>query len=129
MNTSSCLVSFRRRLRAAWTFTLPLLALTLALPLHAQSATGTIEGRVQNAVTGNFLNNARVRVTGTKLEAFTDAAGEFRLGNVPAGPATLDVFYTGMAAQKISVTVAPGVVVQQDVSLRDVAAGAAGEGT
>ncbi len=42
--------------------------------LHAQSATGTatLTGRVQNEVTGQYLNNARVSVRGTDQTAFTD---------------------------------------------------------
>src|SRR5687768_16988664 len=45
----------------------------------AQSAaTGVISGRVQNASTGNYLNNARVRVAGSNREAFTNQFGEYR---------------------------------------------------
>src|SRR6185369_16724014 len=64
------------------------------------AATGAIEGRVQSAASGNYLTNARVRVNGTNLETFTNAYGEFRLEGVPAGPAALEVFYTGLATQK-----------------------------
>src|SRR5689334_20669596 len=57
----------------------------------AQTAgTGIVRGHVQSQATGNFLNNARVRVVGSKLEAFTDVAGEFQLVGVPAGAVTLD---------------------------------------
>src|SRR2546430_6017629 len=59
------------------------------------AAAGVVTGRVQSALTGNYLTNARVRVAGTNLEAFTNSAGEYRLTGVPAGQATLDVFYTG----------------------------------
>ncbi|MBI4625780.1 MAG: carboxypeptidase regulatory-like domain-containing protein, partial [Verrucomicrobia bacterium] len=87
----------------------------------AQTAgNGTIEGRVQNAASGNFLANARVRVVGTNAEAFTNAFGEYRLSGLPAGPATLEVFYTGLAAQRVSVNVPATGSVQQDVSLRGI---------
>src|SRR6185436_17033791 len=88
----------------------------LVLPLRAQSGTtGAVEGRVQNAVTGNYLNNARVRVAGTNIEAFTNSSGEYHITGVPAGPATLNIFYTGMAPQQVSVTVPASATAQQDV--------------
>src|ERR1051326_8168874 len=95
-------------------------ALSVALlPLQAQTgSTGAVEGRVQNAATGNYLNNARVRVVGTNIETFTNSAGEYRLAGVPAGQATLNVFYTGLVPQQVNVTVASSGVAQQDVSLR-----------
>ena len=95
--------------------------LTIGSPLRAQTAgAGVVSGRVQNAVTGNYLNNARVRVAGTTLEAFTNAAGEYRLTGVPAGSATLTVFYTGLAVQKLIVAVPASGAVEQDVSMRDI---------
>ena len=45
----------------------------------------TIEGRVSNARTGEYLENARITVEGTTLEAFTDRSGAYRLINVPPG--------------------------------------------
>ncbi len=93
------------------------------MPLQAQGTSGAVvTGRVQNAVSGNYLTNARVRVAGTKLETFTDSSGEYRLTGVPAGQATLDVFYTGMAAQKVLVSVPASGSVSQDVALRGVGA-------
>src|SRR3954469_9318447 len=49
-------------------------AALLAAPLlpAQSSSTGTIEGRVQNAVTGDYLTNARVSVRGTNRVALTD---------------------------------------------------------
>lgn len=38
------------------------------LAASAPSNTGTIEGRVKNAVTGAYLNNARIAVPGTTLQ-------------------------------------------------------------
>src|SRR5438309_10944780 len=92
---------------------------TFAPPIHAQATSGaTITGRVQNAATGNYLNNARVRVVGSTVEAFTDASGEYRISGVPAGQATLDIFYTGLAPQRVIATVPATGSVQQDVALR-----------
>src|SRR5262245_51645601 len=83
------------------------------------AATGAIEGRAQSAASGNYLTNARVRVSGTNLEAFTNSYGEYRLAGVPAGPAGLEVFYTGLATQKLAITVTANGTAQQDVALRE----------
>ena len=89
----------------------------LGVPLAAQSTAGSVEGRVQNIVTGDYLNNARVSVGGTNLIAFTDDAGRYRLNNVPAGPATVRVFFTGLDEQEASVVVTAGQASQQNFSL------------
>ncbi|MDE3084145.1 MAG: carboxypeptidase regulatory-like domain-containing protein, partial [Verrucomicrobiota bacterium] len=109
--------------RLAWGSGLALLsALALTLPQSAMAAgTGTIEGRVQNADTGTYLNNARVTVEGTNVEAFTNAAGEYRLTNVPEGTAKVDVFYTGLNTQTLNVNVVGGQTATQDVNLSAVA--------
>jgi len=60
---------------------------------------GTIEGRVSNARTGEFMERARVTVEGTALETFTDSAGQFRLTLVPSGVAKIRVFFTGQESQ------------------------------
>ncbi len=106
----------------AWRFAAQVCCAALALfalrPTQAQTTgTGTIQGRVQNVDAARYLNNARVRVMGTTFETLTNEFGEYRLTNVPAGPQTLDVFYTGLASRKIAVTVPPGGVAQQDVEL------------
>ena len=46
---------------------------------------GTVQGRVVNARSGEYLANARVTVENTALETFTDSDGFYRLTNVPAG--------------------------------------------
>ena len=69
-----------------------------------QAATGVVEGRVQNAASGNYLNNARVRVAGTTIETFTNPFGEVRLTVEPAR-STLEIFFTGLAGQRLAVTV------------------------
>jgi TonB-dependent receptor len=99
---------------------------TVSIPSFAQSpATGLVEGRVANAHSGEFLENARVTVEGTALETFTDATGSFRLVGVPAGPAKLRVFFTGFEARAESVIVAAGATVTRDVTLGAPAAGSA----
>lgn len=79
--------------------------------------TGAITGRVLNASNGNYLENARVSVEGTTLEAFTDESGTYRLSRVPAGTARVRVFYTGLVAQTNGVAITPGQSSVLDVAL------------
>ncbi len=85
----------------------------------AQSATATVEGRVNNAVTGRYLNNARVTAVGTGKTVFTNAYGEYRVTGVPAGEVTLEVFYTGLDTETVTVDASGGGVVNRNVSLID----------
>jgi hypothetical protein len=89
-----------------------------AATAFAQAAgTGAVQGRVLNATNGSYLTNARVSVTGSNAQAFTDNSGQFRLDGLPAGPATLRVFYTGLAEKTLSVTIAAGQTATLDVNL------------
>ncbi len=108
--------------------TLPLLLLILlaalapassvcAQPATAARGDGAITGRVQNLVTGNYLNKARVAVKGTDLVAYTDQSGHFRLVDVPPGPVTLEVFYTDLDTQDVTVTVPSGGTIERNVEL------------
>ena len=120
--TMSPLPSARRWL-AGSRFGAALLAVfAIGLSAHAadvprSAATGTVEGRVFNPGTGEYLEFVRITVEGTALETFTDSSGEFRLANVPAGAAKLMAFRTGVPPQTISVAVAAGQVAQQNIEL------------
>ncbi|MEN9635806.1 MAG: hypothetical protein RL077_4210 [Verrucomicrobiota bacterium] len=88
------------------------------LPARAQTTpVGTIEGRVFNPRTGEYLEHARVTVEKTGLETFTDSSGQYRLSQVPAGAVTLKVFFTGLDMQSAIVAVSAGATVQRDISL------------
>ena len=96
----------------------------LALALLATSAlaqtpapNASIEGRVQNLITGDALENARVVIKGTNIETFTDAGGAYRLNQVPGGLVALRVFYTGLDELEITVNAQPGQITQQDFRL------------
>ncbi|MEY4087849.1 MAG: hypothetical protein RJB55_120, partial [Verrucomicrobiota bacterium] len=96
-----------------------LLLLTSGLLLAGRAAAqtaapGTIEGRVFDSVRGEYLEKARVSVEGTRLETLTDATGQYRLANVPAGTAQVKVFFTGLPVQNASVAVAAGQTAQRD---------------
>ncbi|MFM9080922.1 MAG: carboxypeptidase regulatory-like domain-containing protein [Opitutaceae bacterium] len=96
-----------------------LAALLAAGPLRAAvpTNTGAIEGRVFNRATGANLELARVTVEGTALEAFTDAAGQFRLGGVPAGERRVRIFYTGLGASTHPVTIPPDATLAREFAL------------
>lgn len=83
----------------------------------APSATGTLEGRVLNVTSGNYLNNARVTVAGTKLQAFTNDEGFYRLANVPAGTVQLIASFAGLAPQSLPITLRAGTTAQADFEL------------
>ena len=87
-------------------------------------ARGTVAGRVQNAVTGNYLNNVRVALRGTARVVFTNENGDFVLNDVPAGEAVLEVFHTGFPTLAVAVPVSAGQRVERDIPLG--AAGTAG---
>lgn len=80
-------------------------------------ATGSIAGRVQNATNGNFLEKARVTVSGTPLETLTDPSGAYQLPRVPAGTVRVNVFFTGLQQSTSEVSVEAGKVTQHDVRL------------
>src|SRR5687768_3335612 len=80
-------------------------------------AVGTVQGRVVNARSGEYVAGARVTIENTTLETFTDADGSYRLTNVPAGPARVTTFYTGITPQTTAINITAGQVAQHDVSL------------
>ncbi len=90
-------------------------------PAATASATGSVSGRVQNVATGQYLNNARVMVRGTDRVAFTDETGTYRLAGVPAGAVVLEVSYTGLDSQQLTLDVPPGQAVARNVDLTNVA--------
>ena len=107
-------------LRRAYLRTCLLAGFALATNLlSAQIATGTVEGRVINARTGEYLENARVTIEGTQLEAFTDSAGHYRVVGVPAGAARVRVFYTGLPSLTRAAQISAGQTAQQEFSLSE----------
>ncbi len=89
----------------------------LVAPLNAQPQSSTVEGRVKNAESGNYLNNARVAVEGTNIETLTNADGDFRLTNLPAGMVRLKISYAGMESQTAAVEAAAGSVARREFEL------------
>lgn len=87
----------------------------------SSTAGGTVTGRVQNVVTGQFLSNARITVKGTDIAALSDQAGQYRLVNVPPGEIEVEAFFTGLDPQKARVTVARDSILEQNFGLTSVA--------
>ncbi len=81
------------------------------------AATGTIEGRVLNPHTGQYVALVRITVDGTSLETFTDSAGQYRLVGVPIGEVRLTAFHTGGAGLAQPVHVLRDRTVTEDFSL------------
>jgi TonB-dependent receptor len=104
----------------------------LCVSLHADTPSGSVNGRVQNAVTEEYIYGARIKVvalvdeqTGqsvaiqnSKIE-MTDQSGSFHIDNLPVGQITLAVSYLGMPTQTVSATIKAGSEVSiPDIQLR-----------
>ncbi len=96
-------------------FVLVALMCIVAPAFAADADTATIEGRVQNARTGEYVERARLQLAGTNQETFTDADGFYRFTRVAAGNVTLEAFFTGFPTESVPLTVAPGATVQRDI--------------
>jgi len=87
-------------------------------PVRAPHAnTGSIDGRVMNQDTGNYVNNARVFIDALRLETFTDEFGAYIFPRVPAGEAVIRVVYTGLPVQTQTVSVTAGQRAEANISL------------
>ena len=98
-----------------------LLALVLsALPslLMSQGSPGVVRGKVTDAGSGRGLAEAQVIVTGTRIGALTNSAGEFTLSGVPAGDRTVTIRRIGYQAVTQPVSVAAGATATVAVALR-----------
>ena len=99
---------------------LPFLCLNQPSTLSAADAAsgfGSVEGRVFNPGTGEYLENARITIEGTPLEMLTNSLGQYSFPKVPAGTAKVTAFYTGLAVETASVNVRPGQTAQHDFNL------------
>jgi TonB-dependent receptor len=120
------LITSLRRLAGTFVLLAGVFALTASAAVQSTS-TASIEGRVFDPGRGEYLENARITVEGTRQEVLTDATGHYRIDHVAPGAVTLTVFYTGRTTQKEEVIVAPGALVQRDITFagggRNAAAG------
>ncbi|MEN9814444.1 MAG: hypothetical protein RLZZ412_426, partial [Verrucomicrobiota bacterium] len=97
------------------------IAVVAPLPAATTTDTGRLTGRVRHGVTGVLLHNARISVLGGGPQAFTDEAGFYRLTGIPAGPARVEAFYTGLDPQVAEITIRPGGIEEGNFELSSVA--------
>jgi TonB-linked SusC/RagA family outer membrane protein len=90
--------------------------LVCAEPMWAQ-ATGSIEGTVSAARTGQPLSGVRIQVVGTNMEATTGDQGRFRIENVPVGSHTLRTQAVGYSRVETDVSVVAALPVTVDFEL------------
>ncbi len=93
-----------------------LAAAVVALPV-GRVAAATVEGRVLNAATGVYLNNARIVVEGSNVETYTDGNGDFRLSGLPAGDVRLRVTYAGFEPRSAVVKASEAAPARRDFEL------------
>ena len=84
-------------------------------PLFAQTA--TLVGSVNAARTGEPLVGATVQIEGTRLGALTNAAGAYRIPNVPFGSYTLTARLIGYARATQAITLADTSTRRTDFAL------------
>ncbi len=99
-----------------------LFALALAIAASntsafAQSATGSISGRVYNPATGEYVANAEVKLADGSASTTTDATGNYRLDRVPAGTANVAVNFIGYQTTTVAVAVTAGETTAKDLDL------------
>ena len=85
------------------------LVLGVASRAQAQTAPGSVTGKVTDASGGAAIAGVRVTVSGTTLAALSGADGAYTLRGVAAGTVELQVVRLGYQAQRQTVTVVSGV--------------------
>ena len=97
----------------------------LITSLVAQTAgTGTIQGRVYNPVSREYVRNAEVRLEGTNQVDYTENDGTFQFSRVPVGQATVTVNYTGYTPVTETFTVSAGQTAVREITLTSTSAAA-----
>ncbi len=81
------------------------------------AASGTVEGTVKDAQTGDALPGANVLIVGTSLGASTDLNGNFTVGNVPPGVYSVRTTYVGYKNKVVQVDVKPGETAHLNLKL------------
>ena len=89
---------------------------------HGQTATGSVQGKVFNPVTNEYVRNAEVRLEGTNQVTYTEGDGSFQFPNVAAGPAAIAVSFSGYATVKDSFTVTAGSPAVREINILSTAA-------
>jgi TonB-linked SusC/RagA family outer membrane protein len=111
---STCLI-LRSLSRAA------LLGVLVFHPLGAQSAQGTVTGRVTDAATGQPIASAQVNVVNTSLGALTNDQGQYTIRGVNPGTTIVRALRVGFAEQRGTVRVSAGQSATLDLAMKAVA--------
>lgn len=107
------------------TTTLGAIGAWLALSLSSVQAqapdtaknTGTLQGRVLNEHSAQYVEGARISVEGTALVTQTDQEGRYLLTHVPAGKVKVETFYTGLPRDVRPAEILVGKVTDLDITL------------
>ena len=94
-----------------------MILLVLPLMLFAQR-TGTIKGRITDALTNDPLPSANIVIQDPYLGTITNLNGDFILNNVPAGTHTLRVSYMGYEEKEFTVDIASEEIQTVNVELK-----------
>ena len=97
------------------------LALAVAGPVHAQSATGTVRGTVTNAATGAPVAAAQMYVASNRAGGVTRADGGYVITGVPAGRQVVRARALGFAPIEKGITIAAGETVTIDFAVTQAA--------
>ncbi len=92
-------------------------ALLVLAPAAADAQ--SITGNVRDQATGNPIAGAQVSLEGLNLGALTQSDGRYLVLNVPVGTHTLVVQLLGYRTERVTVTVAAGQTVAQNVFLSE----------
>ena len=84
---------------------------------NAQQARGTITGTITDSATRRPVAEAQVQVVGSALGSRTDATGQYRIANVPAGNVQVRVTRLGFRSLTQAVSVASGGTATADFML------------
>ena len=87
---------------------------------QAQQGTGTVTGRVTEAVTGAPIAAVTLQLTGTSIGTQTNQQGEFTLRQVPAGRQVLRLLRVGYQETLDTLSVAAGQTTTANLQMRSV---------
>ncbi len=104
------------QLRFVQTFFILLLIFGTTYTLTAQN--GVLQGKIFDLENGDALSRASILIEGTKLGAYSDVKGSFRITKIPAGKYSVRVTYIGYQTKKIeNVVITTDKSTKLDVSL------------
>ena len=103
-----------RLLKSIWMLIFGLFVLG---PCGVLAQSGTVNGRVTDAQTGDPLPGATVRIAETSFGAATGLDGRYRIVGVAAGAQRLVISYIGYQTAEFDITVPVGGTVRQDAAI------------